>query len=113
MEIESAPREARAFGGRNYILEEAITGQVGLVKANKADTFGNLYFEVRTAFFFIFFLFLFLLLLSRGVVAAPTNAISFLAAPQARERAQARKRQESRPPRNQPLPLLTETGHEP
>lgn len=45
VEIASAPRESREFNGRNYIMEEAITGEVGLVKAAKADPFGNLYFD--------------------------------------------------------------------
>lgn len=43
--IASAPREAREFNGRKYIMEEAITGEIGLVKAWKADTFGNLVFR--------------------------------------------------------------------
>ena len=45
VEIESAPREARQFGGRDYVLEEAITGDFALVKAWKADTRGNLVFR--------------------------------------------------------------------
>jgi 3-oxoacid CoA-transferase len=45
IEIGSTPREARKFNGRNYILEEAITGDIGLVKAWKADPFGNLVFR--------------------------------------------------------------------
>jgi len=48
VEIESAPRELRAFGGREYVLEEAIVGDFALVKAWKADTRGNLVFR-RTA----------------------------------------------------------------
>jgi len=34
-------KEAREFNGRNYILEESITGDFAIVKAWKADTFGN------------------------------------------------------------------------
>jgi len=45
VEIGSTPREARVFDGRQYILEPAITGDIGLVKAWKADTFGNLIFR--------------------------------------------------------------------
>jgi 3-oxoacid CoA-transferase len=45
VEISSVPREAREFGGRNYIMEEAITGDFALVKAWKADTSGNLVFK--------------------------------------------------------------------
>mmetsp|Transcript_5347 Transcript_5347/g.7882 ORF Transcript_5347/g.7882 Transcript_5347/m.7882 type:complete len:515 (-) Transcript_5347:159-1703(-) len=45
VEIESTPRESREFDGRGYIMERAIKGELGLVKAAKADTFGNLYFN--------------------------------------------------------------------
>jgi 3-oxoacid CoA-transferase len=45
VDIASKPHEVRTFGGREYVLEEAITGDVGLVKAWKADTFGNLVFR--------------------------------------------------------------------
>lgn len=44
-DIAAEPRESRVFNGRNYIMEEAITGDIGLVKAWKADTFGNLMFR--------------------------------------------------------------------
>ena len=43
--IPSAPRESKSFGGRNYIMEEAITGDYALVKAFKADKAGNLIFR--------------------------------------------------------------------
>jgi len=43
--IASEPRESRVFNGRDYIMEEAITGEVGLVKAWKADEYGNLVFR--------------------------------------------------------------------
>jgi len=42
VEIPSQPREAREFGGKNYIMEEAITGDYALIKAWKADERGNL-----------------------------------------------------------------------
>lgn len=45
VEIASAPRELRVFGGREYIMEEAITGDFALVKAAVADTRGNLMFR--------------------------------------------------------------------
>ena len=45
VEISSSPRESREFGGENYIMEEAITGDFALVKAWKADTRGNLVFR--------------------------------------------------------------------
>lgn len=34
-------KEVREFNGRKYILEESITGDFAIVKAWKADTFGN------------------------------------------------------------------------
>ncbi|GAV01225.1 hypothetical protein RvY_11967 [Ramazzottius varieornatus] len=41
----SATRESRLFNGREYILEEAITGDFALIKAYKADKQGNLMFR--------------------------------------------------------------------
>lgn len=38
-------KEEREFNGRQYILEESITGDFAIVKAWKADTFGNLMFR--------------------------------------------------------------------
>ena len=38
-------KETREFDGETYIMERAITGDFGIVKAQKADTFGNLIFE--------------------------------------------------------------------
>lgn len=43
--ITSKPRETRKFGDRNFVLEEAITGDFSLVKAWKGDTDGNLVFR--------------------------------------------------------------------
>jgi len=43
--ISSQPREHRVFNGINYIMEEAITGDVALIKAWKADRLGNLIFR--------------------------------------------------------------------
>jgi len=43
--IPSEPREGRTFNGREYIMEESITGDIGLVKAWKADEYGNLVFK--------------------------------------------------------------------
>jgi len=43
--IHSKPREERVFNGRNFIMEEAITGDFSLVKAWKADKAGNLIFR--------------------------------------------------------------------
>ncbi len=45
VDIPSKPREERAYNGRNFILEEAITGDYALVKAWKADKAGNLVFR--------------------------------------------------------------------
>lgn len=41
----SAPKETRAFGGRTYVLEEAIRCDVALVRARRADRFGNCAFH--------------------------------------------------------------------
>ncbi|NMP16865.1 CoA transferase subunit A [Thalassotalea sp. Y01] len=38
-------KEERQFDGRDYILEEAITGDFAIIKAWKADTYGNLVFR--------------------------------------------------------------------
>jgi len=46
--IKSLPREERQFNGRNYIMEEAITGEYALIKAWKADKAGNLIFNKTT-----------------------------------------------------------------
>ncbi|BFY99807.1 hypothetical protein BsWGS_02846 [Bradybaena similaris] len=43
--IASKERESRQFGGLNYVMEEAITGDFSLVKAWKADKAGNLIFR--------------------------------------------------------------------
>ncbi|XP_071544299.1 succinyl-CoA:3-ketoacid coenzyme A transferase 1, mitochondrial [Panulirus ornatus] len=48
IEVQSAPRESRVFDGRNYIMEEAITGDFALIKAWKADKAGNLIFRKTT-----------------------------------------------------------------
>ena len=37
--------QSRQFNGKNYIMEEAITGDFALVKAWKADKAGNLIFR--------------------------------------------------------------------
>jgi len=41
----SAPKEIRNFGGSDYVLEPAITGDYALVKAWKGDRYGNLVFR--------------------------------------------------------------------
>jgi 3-oxoacid CoA-transferase subunit A len=41
----SEGKEEREFKGRRYILEEAITGDFAIIKAWKADKFGNLVFR--------------------------------------------------------------------
>ncbi|XP_046842386.1 succinyl-CoA:3-ketoacid coenzyme A transferase 1, mitochondrial-like isoform X1 [Xenia sp. Carnegie-2017] len=43
--ISSSPKESRVFNGHPYIMEEAISGGFGLIKAWKADTMGNLLFR--------------------------------------------------------------------
>lgn len=37
--------QTRTFNGRGYVMEESINGDVGLIKAWKADPFGNLVFR--------------------------------------------------------------------
>jgi 3-oxoacid CoA-transferase len=41
----SKPKPVKEFNGKKYLLEEAIYGDVALIKAYKADTFGNLIFR--------------------------------------------------------------------
>jgi 3-oxoacid CoA-transferase/3-oxoacid CoA-transferase subunit A len=41
----SNKKETREFGGRTYVLEEAITGDFAIVKAWKGDRFGNLVYR--------------------------------------------------------------------
>src|SRR4051812_48946423 len=45
VEIVSKPKEVRVYNGREYVLEESITGDVAIVKAWRADKFGNLQFR--------------------------------------------------------------------
>lgn len=40
----SSPRQEQSFNGISYILEEGITGDYALIKAQKADELGNLVF---------------------------------------------------------------------
>jgi len=44
----SQSREERMFNGRSYIMEEAITGNFSLIKAQRADRAGNLQFRKTT-----------------------------------------------------------------
>jgi 3-oxoacid CoA-transferase A subunit len=41
----TAGQEIRRFNGRDHVLEEAITGDVALVRADQADRYGNLTFR--------------------------------------------------------------------
>jgi 3-oxoacid CoA-transferase subunit A len=43
--LASPPKEAREFGGRRYLLEEAVTTDFALVRAEVADRHGNLVFH--------------------------------------------------------------------
>jgi 3-oxoacid CoA-transferase len=45
IKVASEPKETRDYNGRNYVLEEGITGDYGLVKAWRGDTLGNLQFR--------------------------------------------------------------------
>jgi 3-oxoadipate CoA-transferase alpha subunit len=44
-------KEVRRFGERDYVLEQAITGDVALVRADTADRYGNLTFRYAQANF--------------------------------------------------------------
>ena len=41
----TATKEVRRFGDRDYVLEQAITGDLALVRADRADRTGNLIFR--------------------------------------------------------------------
>lgn len=43
--IESPAKQTQEFGGREYVLEQAISADFGLVRAAVGDTHGNLVFE--------------------------------------------------------------------
>jgi len=43
--VASAPKEVRPFGGVDYVLEESLTPDFGLVHAWKGDRHGNLVFH--------------------------------------------------------------------
>ncbi|MER7768272.1 CoA-transferase [Kitasatospora sp. NPDC096140] len=43
--VASPPKEVREFGGRRYLLEEAITASFALVRAEVADRHGNCVFH--------------------------------------------------------------------
>jgi 3-oxoacid CoA-transferase subunit A len=43
--VASPPKEARTYNGREYILEEGIACDFGLVHALRADNYGNLVFN--------------------------------------------------------------------
>lgn len=45
IEVPSKPRIVQQFNGKDYIMEEAINGDFALVKAWKADKYGNLIFN--------------------------------------------------------------------
>lgn len=40
--ISSEPKESKVFDGKEYILEESITGEYALIRAWRADESGNL-----------------------------------------------------------------------
>lgn len=44
-------KEVRRFGDRDFVLEEAITGDLALIRADRADRFGNLSFRYAQANF--------------------------------------------------------------
>ena len=47
----SQPRDVKVFGGKSYVMEEAIQGDVAFIKAWKADRLGNVMFRFAAANF--------------------------------------------------------------
>lgn len=47
----AAGKETRRFGDRDYVLETAITGDLALIRADRADRYGNLAFRYAQANF--------------------------------------------------------------
>jgi 3-oxoacid CoA-transferase len=45
VEKTSVPRETKIYGGEKFLLEKAIRGDFGIIKAWKADTLGNLIYR--------------------------------------------------------------------
>ncbi|WP_183095413.1 CoA transferase subunit A [Nocardioides stalactiti] len=43
--VASPPKEVRSFGGRDYVLEEAIVADFGIVRAWRGDRHGNLVYR--------------------------------------------------------------------
>jgi 3-oxoacid CoA-transferase subunit A len=43
--VASPPKEVRSFGGRDYVLEEAIVADYGIVRAWQGDRHGNLIYR--------------------------------------------------------------------
>jgi 3-oxoacid CoA-transferase subunit A len=48
VELHSPPKETRAFGGRDYVLEEGIVCDFALVRASAGDRHGNLIYHKAT-----------------------------------------------------------------
>lgn len=44
--VVSEPRPVQEFNGKRYLMEQAITGDFALIKAHRADRFGNLQFRL-------------------------------------------------------------------
>lgn len=42
VEIASRPKQVQEFNGKNYVMEESIFADYAIVKAQKADPYGNL-----------------------------------------------------------------------
>lgn len=51
MALASPPKEVREFGGRRHLLEEAITADFALVRAEVADRHGNCAFHTAARHF--------------------------------------------------------------
>lgn len=40
--VASKPKPVQTFNGKDYVLEESIFGDYAIIKAHKADPYGNL-----------------------------------------------------------------------
>lgn len=49
--VASPPKETQRFGGREYVLEEALPADFGLVRAARGDRHGNLVFHASARTF--------------------------------------------------------------
>lgn len=53
LDIVSKPKHVQEFNGKKYVMEEAIQADLAIVKAQKADTLGNLGKSIYNNYFYI------------------------------------------------------------